>query len=73
MLVTVLATFCQLANPDVCDHDVLITREATLMQCAGAFGEQAISKWMAENIHYRTGWSLQKWGCAIGYQRKSDA
>lgn len=72
MLVTVLATFCQLANPATCTQEV-ITRDAPLMQCAGPFGEQAISKWMAENIHYHQGWYLAKWGCAIGYQQRTPA
>lgn len=71
MLVTVIATFCSLAQPGVCDRDIRITDQATLMQCGGAFGEQAISKWMAENIKYRTGWRLAKCGCVIGGYHKA--
>lgn len=70
MLVTVVATFCQLAAPSSCAQE-LITNEATLMQCGGAFAQQAISKWMAENVHYRTGWRLAKWGCVIGGYHKA--
>jgi hypothetical protein len=72
MLVTVVATFCQLAAPSACVDEV-ITNEATLMQCGGAFAQGAISKWMSENIRYRTGWRLEKWGCAIGRQARVNA
>lgn len=70
MLVVVVATFCSLAQPASCTQEV-ITDQATLMECGGAFAQQAISKWMAESIHYRTGWRLSKWGCVIGGMHKA--
>ena len=75
MQVTVIATLCQLAaaSHPACVEEV-ITDDATLMQCGGAFAQQAISKWMSENIHYRTGWRLAKWGCVIGgYHKATEA
>lgn len=71
MLVTVIATLCQVASPQSCQQ-VTITQQATLSQCEGNYAQGAISKWMSESIRFRTGWSLSKWGCVIGATRGKD-
>jgi hypothetical protein len=63
MLVTVIVTLCLASG--ACTEKV-VTDQATLMQCGGAFGEQAISKWMADNGYLARGYRLSKWGCQIG-------
>jgi len=70
MLVVVIATFCQLAHPQVC-VDEIITDQATLMQCGGGFAQQAIADWMSHDPRYVTGWRLAKWGCVIGGYHKA--
>ncbi len=73
MLVAVVATFCQIASPSTCAEEI-ITNEATLSECTGGFAQPALAKWMAENIHYRTGWRLEKWACHPGgYHKKIGA
>lgn len=72
MLVTVVATLCQIAAPSACIEEI-VTDQATLMQCGGAFAQQALAKWMSEHPRYVTGWRLSKWGCAVGYQKKVHA
>jgi hypothetical protein len=62
MLVVVIATLCL---SDVCVQKI-VTDQASLMQCSGPFGEQAISKWMTEEGYSARGYRLAKWGCQLG-------
>lgn len=70
MQVTVIATLCSLASAHPACVEEVITDQAQLSECMQS-AEAFISKWMAENIKFRTGWRLAKWGCAIGGYRKS--
>lgn len=65
MLVTVIATIC-IAGAEPACVDKIVTDQATLMQCGGAFAQPAIAKWMEENGYTARGYRLAKWGCAIG-------
>lgn len=70
MLVTVIVTLC-LQNGSCIERTV--TNEATLMQCGGAFGAQAIPQWMQEHGYTARGYSLAKWGCVIGGRKRERA
>lgn len=65
MLVTVIATLCL---NGVC-VDKVVTDQATFMQCTGAFAAQVLPHWMEENGYSARGYTLRKWGCAIGGKR----
>jgi len=66
MLATVVVTLCLASGACI---DKIVTREATMMQCGGAFGEQAISQWMENNGYTARGYRLARWRCTIGQQR----
>jgi hypothetical protein len=62
LLVTVVATLCLFGT---C-KDVVVTDQATLMQCGGSMALQVIPKWMEDNGYSARGYRLTKWGCTIG-------
>ena len=72
MLVTVIVTLCLTAEPKACIERT-VTDEATLMQCGGAFGAQAIPAWMEREGYMARGYRLAKWGCVIGGRKRETA
>ena len=69
MLITVVATLCQLATSSCVEE--IITDQASLQSCA-ITGQIGISKWMAESEKYHSGWNVHGYKCVIGY-RKAQA
>jgi hypothetical protein len=65
MQITVVATLCLIANPSSCVEKI-VTDQATMMQCGGAFALQVLPAWMQENGYTARGYRLAKWGCVIG-------
>jgi hypothetical protein len=72
MLVTVIATLCLAADPSSC-VDKVVTDQATLMECGGAFAAQVLPHWMEENGYTARGYRLAKWGCVVGRRKGSTA
>jgi hypothetical protein len=70
MLVTVIATLCLATDPAACVERV-VTEQATLMQCGGAFAAQVLPTWMEEQGYLARGYKLAKWGCVIGGRRSN--
>lgn len=77
MLVTVVATMCSLTDPtsvtpgpESCITAV-VTDQATMMECEGAFAAQVLPHWMEEQGYTARGYHLVKWGCVIGGTRRS--
>jgi hypothetical protein len=68
MLVVVVATLCLIADPAACIERV-VTDQATLMECEGAFAAQVLPSWMEEQGYSARGYRLAKWGCSIGGRR----
>jgi hypothetical protein len=62
MLVTLVATFCALTDPRLCEEQRFNVHSAECMVTA----QQGISDFMAHDPRYRAGWRLDSWKCFMG-------
>ena len=62
MLVTLVATLCQLANPASCAEERF---DVSYGQCT-VTAQQGIADFMVNSQRYHAGWRLDNWKCFIG-------